>query len=31
MRSHRLKALSIAHPTYSKISLNMALQFGQNM
>jgi len=30
-RSRRLKALSIVHPTYSKISLKMALQFGRNM
>jgi len=27
----RLKALSIVHPTYSKISLKMALLLGRNM
>jgi hypothetical protein len=30
-RSRKSKALSIVHPTYSKISLKMALQFGRNM
>jgi len=30
-RSRRLKALSIVHPTNSKVSLKMALQLGRNM
>jgi len=31
MRSRQLKALSIVHSTYSKISLKMALQLGRSM
>jgi len=31
MKSRRLETLSIVHTTYSKISLEMALQFGRNM
>jgi len=31
MRSRRLKAYSIVHYTYSKISLKMALYSGRNM
>jgi len=31
MRSHKLKALSIAQSTCSKISFKMALQLGRNM
>jgi len=30
-RSRKLKALSIVHSTYSKISLKMALQLGRKM
>jgi len=31
LRAHKLKALSIVHSTYSKISLKMVLQIGQKM